>query len=117
MESEQPELDDVKLDIDAAHAANLTEEQLVASQADPDTVLYLKEVTDCYVNFTIGNSWLTTVTTTVEAIDEYGPQRTMLDTDPANMMGSDVFASVRSSNSIPGNRRKRDPAGRLREPT
>lgn len=98
LESSTPELDAVKLDVRAADAAGLSEERLVASHADPDVLPYLLEHTDCYVSFTIGHPWMTGVSaeTVAAAIDEYGSDRIMLDTDAANVVRSDVFSIKRA---------------------
>jgi len=98
LDSDQADLEAVKLDIEAADSAGLADEKIVASHADPENVPYLVENTDCFVSFTIGHPWLTGVTagTVAEAIAEYGPERIMLDTDAANVLRSDVFALKRA---------------------
>lgn len=97
-ESENPELDAVRYDVEAAQAAGLDEERIVASHADPNNLDYLMAETDCYVSFTLGRPWLTGVTpvTVADAVEEYGHERIMLDTDAANVLDSDVLALKRA---------------------
>ncbi|WP_380678690.1 TatD family hydrolase [Salinigranum sp. GCM10025319] len=87
-------LDAVKIDVEAAADAGLPEDRIVASHADPNNVDYLLGETDCYVSFTVGYPWLTGVTPVdvARAIDEYGPDRIMMDTDCANVLRTDVFS-------------------------
>jgi len=97
-EAENPELEAVKYDVEAADRAGLSESQIIASHADPNNVEYLMEETDCYVSFTVGAPWLTGVSasTVAAAIREYGPDRVMIDTDCANVLRSDPFALKRA---------------------
>jgi predicted metal-dependent TIM-barrel fold hydrolase len=97
-DAENPELEAVRYDIEAANRAGLDESQVVASHADPNNLEYLMEETDCYVSFTVGAPWLTGVSaaTVAEAIHEYGPERIMIDTDCANVLRSDPFSIKRA---------------------
>lgn len=54
--------------------------------------------TDCYLSFTIGHSWLVGVgpADVANAIDEYGPERIMIDTDCANVLRTDPDAIKRA---------------------
>ncbi len=98
LDAENPALEAVKLDVEAARDAGLDEEQVVASHADRNNTEYLKEETDCYLSFTIGHSWLIGVDAAdvADAIDEYGPDRIMIDTDCANVLRTDPFALKRA---------------------
>ncbi|MFB6269467.1 MAG: TatD family hydrolase [Halobacterium sp.] len=98
LDGENPALDAVKLDVEAARAAGLPEEQVVASHADANNTAYLMEETDCYLSYTIGHSWLVGVDAAdvADAIDEYGPERIMVDTDCANVLRTDPFALKRA---------------------
>jgi len=98
IEGENPALKAAKIDVEAAHAAGLDEERVVASHADPNNVEYLMEETDCYLSFTIGHSWLVGVTPedVAAAIETYGPERIMVDTDCANVLRTDPFALKRA---------------------
>lgn len=94
-----PALDAVKIDIEAASDADLPQDRIVASHADPNNVDYLLGETDCYASFTVGYPWLTGVDATdvAEAIREYGPDRVMVDTDCANVLRTDVFSVKRTA--------------------
>jgi len=95
---DNPALEAVKIDIEAASAAGLPERRIVASHADPNNVDYLLGETDCYASFTVGYPWLTGVDATdvAAAIREYGPDRVMVDTDCANVLRTDVFSVKRT---------------------
>ncbi|NGM70665.1 hypothetical protein G6M89_16910 [Natronolimnobius sp. AArcel1] len=98
IDSDNPELEAVKIDVEAARDAGLDEKQVVASHADPNNTAYLMDETECYLSFTIGHSWLVGVTAAdvANAIDEYGPERIMIDTDCANVLRTDPFALKRA---------------------
>lgn len=95
---DNPALEAVKADINAADNAGLVQERIVASHADPNNVDYLMQETDCYLSFTVGYPWLTGVTPedVAAAIHEYGAERIMLDTDCANVLRTDPFSIKRS---------------------
>ncbi|WP_435065225.1 TatD family hydrolase [Halobaculum sp. EA56] len=98
IDGDNPALEAVKMDVEAAHEAGLPEERLVASHADENNTAYLMEETDCYLSYTIGHSWLVGVdaATVADAIDEYGPERIMVDTDCANVLRTDPYAVKRA---------------------
>jgi len=98
IDTENPALEAVKIDLNVAREAGLPEEQIVASHADLNNLDYLMEGTDCRVSFTIGQSWFSSITaeTVANAIDEYGPERIMIDTDAANVIRSEVFSLKRA---------------------
>ncbi|MDX1747653.1 MAG: TatD family hydrolase, partial [Halobacteriales archaeon] len=95
---ENPELEAVRLDVEAAHDAGLPEDRIVASHADRNNTEYLMTETDCYLSYTIGHSWLIGVDAAdvADVIDEYGPERVMVDTDCANVLRTDPFALKRA---------------------
>jgi len=95
---ENPHLEAVKLDVQAANDAGLPEERVVASHADANNTPWLMAETDCYLSYTIGHSWLVGVDAAdvAEAIDEYGPERIMIDTDCANVLRTDPYALKRA---------------------
>ncbi|WP_410767479.1 TatD family hydrolase [Haloferax sp. DFSO60] len=95
---ENPALKAVKIDIEAAHDAGLPEDRVVASHADQNNIQYLMKETECYLSFTIGHSWLIGVgpADVADAIDEYGPERIMIDTDCANILKTDPYAIKRA---------------------
>lgn len=95
---ENPALESVKRDFEAACDAGLDETRVVASHADENNAEYLMEETDCYLSYTIGHSWLIGVDAedVANAIDEYGPERIMIDTDCANVLRTDPYAIKRA---------------------
>ncbi|PAU82924.1 hypothetical protein CK500_12405 [Halorubrum salipaludis] len=98
LDGDNPELEAVKRDVAAARDAGLPEERVVASHADANNTAYLMEETDCYLSYTIGHSWLVGVDAAdvANAIDEYGPDRIMVDTDCANVLRTDPYALKRA---------------------
>ncbi|WP_246998382.1 TatD family hydrolase [Halosolutus gelatinilyticus] len=98
IDAENPALEAVKLDVEAMRDADLDDERVVASHADPNNTDYLMAETECYLSYTIGHSWLIGVTAAdvADAIDEYGPERIMIDTDCANVLRTDPFALKRA---------------------
>ncbi len=95
---ENPALEAVRLDLEAAHDAGLDEDCIVASHADRNNTRYLMEETDCYLSYTIGHSWLVgvDVADVADVIDTYGPDRVMVDTDCANVLRTDPYAIKRA---------------------
>ncbi|MFC7068657.1 TatD family hydrolase [Halobaculum lipolyticum] len=93
-----PALAATRMDVEETRAAGLPDERVVASHADPNNTSYLMAETDCYLSFTIGHSWLIGVDAAdvADAIDEYGPDRIMVDTDCANVLRTDPFAVKRA---------------------
>jgi len=98
IDGDNPALEAVRIDVEAANEVGLDEERIVASHADANNTAYLMEETDCYLSFTIGHSWLIGVTPAdvADAIDEYGPDRIMVDTDCANVLRTDPHALKRA---------------------
>lgn len=98
IDTENPALEAVKFDIEAMRDVGVDDERVVASHADRNNTAYLMENTDCYLSYTIGHSWLIGVTAAdvADAIDEYGPDRIMVDTDCANVLRTDPFALKRA---------------------
>ncbi|WP_247004222.1 TatD family hydrolase [Halosolutus gelatinilyticus] len=95
---DNPALEAVKIDVEAMRDAGLDDERVVASHADRNNTDYLMAETECYLSYTIGHSWLIGVTAAdvADAIDEYGPERIMIDTDCANVLRTDPFALKRA---------------------
>ena len=98
VDSDDAAVDAVRRDVEAAAEAGLPEERIVASHADENNLDYLMEETDCLVSFTIGQPWMTGVSadTVARAIDEYGPERIVVETDAANVLRSDVLSIKRA---------------------
>jgi len=95
---DDPALDAVKLDMEAAADAGLSQDRIVASHADANNIDYLMDETDCYASFTVGYPWLTGVDAADVAatIREHGPDRVMVDTDCANVLRTEVFSVKRT---------------------
>jgi predicted metal-dependent TIM-barrel fold hydrolase len=98
LDGENPALEAVREDVAAAERAGLPEERVVASHADGNNTEYLMDETDCYLSYTIGHSWLVGVDATDVAavIEEYGPDRVLVDTDCANVLRTDPYALKRA---------------------
>ncbi|WP_418280597.1 TatD family hydrolase [Halorubrum sp. DTA98] len=98
IDGENPELEAVKLDVEAMRDAGLADERVVASHADGNNTEYLMDDTDCYLSYTIGNAWLigVSIADVADAIDRYGPERIMIDTDCANVLRTDPFSLKRA---------------------
>lgn len=98
IEGDNPELEAVRIDVAEAAEAGLAEGQIVASHADPNNVDYVLGETDCYASFTVGYPWLTGVDATdvARAVEEYGADRVLVDTDCANVLRTDVFSVKRA---------------------
>lgn len=98
IDAENPELEAVRIDVEAAADAGLDEGRIVASHADGNNLEFLLGETDCYASFTLGHSWMTGVTVedVADAIETYGPERIMIDTDCANILRSDPLSLKRA---------------------
>jgi len=112
-------LQGTKIDVECARAAGLPEEKVVVSHADPTITEYVMESTDCYLSFTVGYPWLTGVTAAdvADAVETYGPDRIMIDTDCAGVIKSgplrDQAVDLRTPS--PWDRYRRHQTGRLRK--
>lgn len=98
IDGDNPALASVKRDVEAMRDAGLAEDRVVASHADANNTAYLMDETDCYLSYTIGHSWLIGVTAAdvADAIETYGPDRIMVDTDCANVLRTDPYALKRA---------------------
>ena len=87
-----------ELDVELAEEAGLPDEQLVLSHADRDIAPFVLENTDAYLSFTISYPWLlgTTARDVAAVVEEYGPDRVMMETDSAGILRSDVFSFRRA---------------------
>lgn len=98
IDTDEPARTAAEIDVAVADEVGLPHDRIVASHAGPATIEYLMEETGCYASITVGYPWLTGVTAAdaAAAIDRYGPDRLMLDTDAANVLRSDVHAVKRA---------------------
>ena len=97
------EAEDVKqaateLDVELKDEAGLPDDQLVLSHADQGIAPYVMENTDCYLSFTVSYPWLLGVTPrdVAAVVEEYGPERVLVETDSAGVLRSDVFSFKRT---------------------
>ncbi|HET7323814.1 MAG TPA: amidohydrolase family protein, partial [Halococcus sp.] len=87
-----------ELDIELKDEAGLADDRLVLSHADRRIVPYVMENTDCYLSFTVSYPWLLGVTPrdVAAVIEEYGPDRVLVETDSAGILRTDVFSFKRT---------------------
>ena len=90
-------LDATEMDVAIMDEVGLADEQVVLDHAHPSMVEFVMESTDCYLAFSIGQ-WIrtTTVEDVAAVIEEYGPERIILDTDVAGMYQTQPFAMKRA---------------------
>lgn len=88
----------IELDIECKDEAGLPDDQLVLSHANQEAASYVMETTDCYLSYTVSYPWLLGVTPRdiAAVIEEYGPDRVLVETDSAGILRSDVFAFKRT---------------------
>jgi hypothetical protein len=98
LDEENVKLAATELDIELKNEAGLPDDQLVLSHADWRIVPSVMENTDCYLSFTISYPWLQGVTPrdVAEVIEEYGPDRVLVETDSAGILRTDVFSLKRT---------------------
>lgn len=96
--SEYPKREAVDIDLELKDEAGLPDDQLVLSHMDPRIAPHVLESSDCYLSFTVSYPWLLGVSPTdvAEVVDEYGPERILVETDSAGVLRSDVFAFKRT---------------------
>jgi predicted metal-dependent TIM-barrel fold hydrolase len=87
-----------ELDVELKDEAGLPDERLILSHADRGIAPYVMENTDCYLSFTVSYPWLLGVTPrdVAAVIEEYGPERVLVETDSAGILRSDVFSFKRT---------------------
>ncbi|WP_336359291.1 TatD family hydrolase [Haladaptatus sp. ZSTT2] len=87
-----------EIDIALKDEAGLPDEQMVISHGDQQIAPTVLETTDCYLSFTVSYPWLLGVTAADVAavIDEYGPERVLIETDSAGILRGDVFSFKRT---------------------
>lgn len=96
LDTDSPKLEATKIDVELADQVGLPDRQVVVDHADPSVVPFVMENTDCYLNFTL--SWFRTVDVgdVADTIEEYGPDRVMIDTDLLGPMKGDPFTMKRA---------------------
>ena len=78
----------VEIDIELAHEAGLPEERVVLDHADESIVEYVMRNTDCYLSFSLSHG-VVGPTDIAAAIDEYGAERLLVDSDLASSIYTD----------------------------
>jgi uncharacterized protein len=89
--------DAVEIDLELVDEAGLPDEQVVIDHASPQIVPLVLETTDCYLSFSVSAPWLRGFdpADVASAIEEYGSDRIVLDTDLIGAMEHDAFAMKR----------------------
>lgn len=98
LDSENAKREAVGIDLELATEAGLPDEQVVIDHASPEIVPLVMETTDCYLSFSISAPWLRGFdpADVASAIEEYGADRIVLDTDLIGAMEHDAFAMKRT---------------------
>lgn len=98
IEAENAKRAATELDIELKDDTGLPDDQLVLSHADRHIAPLVLENTDCYLSFTISYPWLLGVTArdVAAVVEEYGPDRVLIETDSAGILRSDVFSFRRA---------------------
>lgn len=99
LDPETAKMEATEIDIDLVDEAGLPDEQVVIDHADGTITPYVLENTNCYLAFSISSPWLRGVDArdVAEAIDEYGPDRIIMDTDLMGAKQYDPFALKRAT--------------------
>lgn len=90
-------LDAVQIDIELAREVGIPEERIVFTHGHRSMASWVLENTDSYVSFTIGNATRDINAADVaRAIDRYGPERILIDSDSAHHKELHPFAVKRA---------------------
>ncbi|KTG08930.1 hypothetical protein AUR64_14060 [Haloprofundus marisrubri] len=89
--------DAIEISVELKDEAGLADDQLVLSHGHADVVPFVMENTDCFLSFTVSYPWLHGVSPAdvAAAIQEYGPDQLLLETDSAGVLRNDIFALKR----------------------
>ncbi|KYH26880.1 TatD related DNase [Halalkalicoccus paucihalophilus] len=98
LDPETAKRDAVEIDLELVDEAGLPDEQVVIDHASPQIVPLVLETTDCYLSFSVSAPWLRGFdpADVASAIEEYGSDRIVLDTDLIGAMEHDAFAMKRT---------------------
>lgn len=98
LDPETAKRDAVEIDLELADEVGLADEQVVIDHANPETLPLVMETTDCYLSFSVSAPWLRGFdpADVASAIEEYGADRIVLDTDLIGAMEHDAFAMKRT---------------------
>ncbi|XVH33728.1 hypothetical protein ACNS7O_17605 (plasmid) [Haloferacaceae archaeon DSL9] len=91
---DDPKREAIEIDVELKRRGGLADENLALSHADPTIAPSVLENTDCYLGFTVSYRWLLGVGS--HHVAEYSPERTLVETDSAGILRSDVSAFKRA---------------------
>ncbi|MEY7851638.1 TatD family hydrolase [Natrarchaeobius sp. A-rgal3] len=96
--SENVKRDAIEHCLELKDEAGLADDRLVLSHGTTEVAPFVLENTDCYLSFTVSYPWLLGVGArdVAAVIDEYGPERVLVETDAANVLRGDAFAFKRT---------------------
>jgi predicted metal-dependent TIM-barrel fold hydrolase len=98
LDPETAKRDAVSIDLELVDETGLADEQVVIDHASPEIVSLVLETTDCYLSFSVSAPWLRGFdpADVASAIEEYGSERIVIDTDLIGAMEHDAFAMKRT---------------------
>lgn len=92
LDSDAAKLEGAQIAVEVAGEAGFPEDRLALTHAHPSMVSWVLENTESYVSFTVGNATRdVSPADVVSAVETYGPDRIMVDTDCAPMYSVDPF--------------------------
>lgn len=92
LQSDSAKIDGTKIAVEVADEAGFPENRLVLTHAHRSTAPWILENTDCYASFTVGNERRDVSFDDIySAIETYGPDRILVDTDSAAIYRIDPF--------------------------
>lgn len=94
---ESPKLEATEMNIELLDESSLSDERLIVDHADPSIVEYVMENTDCYLGFSISSPLKgVTVEDIATAIQTYGSDRIIIDSDMMGYRECDLFCIPRA---------------------
>ena len=98
LDPETTKIDATRMDVELAREAGLDDERVVIDHANESILPYVVEETDCYLSYSVGAPWLRGIDASdvAAAVEEYGPDRILVDTDLMGAMQYDPFAMKRT---------------------
>lgn len=98
LDPETAKHDAVEIDLELVDEVGLADERVVIDHASPEVVPLVLETTDCYLSFSVSAPWLRGFdpADVADAIETYGSDRILIDTDLIGAMEHDAFAMKRT---------------------
>ncbi len=98
LDPENAKLEAVEIDIEIMNDIGLKDERVLIDHADETVIEYVMDETNCYLGFTVSAPWLRNIDVEViaEAIETYGSDRIIIDTDLAGSLKNDPFCMKRT---------------------